>query len=229
MITLHSLSDYKRVLEAVLLATDNPLSSDDLARIFDTPPAMSVLNDLLESLRSDWGERGVRLVRVAGGWRFQTHPDYQIFLNRLKNEKPQQYSRATMETLAVIAYRQPVTRGDIEDIRGVGVSSTILKTLEARGWTYVVGRRNSPGRPALYATTSRFLGDLGLRTLSELPPLADIEKEIHLAEKLNPPGHEQQGQTAPQTDPDKQGEAHEKSARAANSTQATSRSTGDIA
>jgi len=123
-------------------------------------------------------------VQLASGWRFQTRPEYQGFLDRLKNERPPKYSRAPMETLAIIAYRQPVSRGDIEDIRGVAVSPNVLKTLEARGWTDVVGHRDAPGRPALYATTRKFLDDLGLRSLSELPPLTEIERVMDLAEPI---------------------------------------------
>ena len=133
---------------------------------------------MLDDLRSDWAGRGVELVQISSGWRFQTRPEFQTYLDRLKNEKPPKYSRAVMETLAMIAYRQPVTRGDIEDIRGVAVSPNVIKTLEGRGWIDVVGHRDSPGRPALYATTRKFLNDLGLRSIAELPPLAEIEQMI---------------------------------------------------
>jgi segregation and condensation protein B len=133
-------------------------------------------------LRRDWANRGAELVQLASGWRFQTRPEYQSHLDRLKNDKPPKYSRAVMETLAIIAYRQPVTRGDIEDIRGVAVSPNILKTLEGRGWIDAVGHRDAPGRPALYATTRRFLDDLGLRSLTELPPLTEIERVMDLGQ-----------------------------------------------
>jgi segregation and condensation protein B len=129
---------------------------------------------VLEELRTDWQGRGVELVNVASGWRFCTRPEYQKFLDRLNPQKPPRYSRAVMETLAIIAYRQPVTRGDIEDIRGVTVSSNIIKTLETRGWIDVVGYREVPGRPALYATTRLFLDDLNLQSLEELPPLEEL-------------------------------------------------------
>jgi hypothetical protein len=125
-------------------------------------------------------------VQLASGWRFQTRPEYQSYMDRLKNDKPPKYSRAVMETLAIIAYRQPVTRGDIEDIRGVAVSPNILKTLEGRGWIDAVGHRDAPGRPALYATTRRFLDDLGLRSLTELPPLTEIERVMDLGQSAIP-------------------------------------------
>jgi segregation and condensation protein B len=128
----------------------------------------------------------VELVQLASGWRFQTRPEYQSYIDRLKNDKPPKYSRAVMETLAIIAYRQPVTRGDIEDIRGVAVSPNILKTLEGRGWIDAVGHRDAPGRPALYATTRRFLDDLGLRSLTELPPLTEIERVMDLGQSAIP-------------------------------------------
>ncbi len=178
MLQLYRPEDYKRVLETALLAAAEPLPLAELKKLFDDPFDDDTWRTLLDDLRRDWAERGVELVQLASGWRFQTRPEYQIFLDRLKNERPQKYSRAVMETLAIIAYRQPVTRGDIEDIRGVAVSPNVVKTLEGRGWVDAVGHRDSPGRPALYATTRKFLDDLGLRSLSELPPLAEIERMI---------------------------------------------------
>jgi segregation and condensation protein B len=178
MLQLYRPEDYKRVLETALLAAAEPLPLVELKKLFDDPFDDDTWRTLLDDLRRDWAERGVELVQLASGWRFQTRPEYQIFLDRLKNERPQKYSRAVMETLAIIAYRQPVTRGDIEDIRGVAVSPNVVKTLEGRGWVDAVGHRDSPGRPALYATTRKFLDDLGLRSLSELPPLAEIERMI---------------------------------------------------
>lgn len=166
----------KRVLEAVLLASQEPLASNELRRIFDNELSAETLRKLLDELRLDWQGRGVELVQVATGWRFQTRAEYQKFIERLRPERPVRYSRAVMETLAIIAYRQPVTRGDIEEIRGVGVSSQILKTLEARGWIDVVGHKEVPGRPALFATTKALLDDLGLRSLQELPPLTQLEE-----------------------------------------------------
>lgn len=178
MLQLYKPEDYKRVLETALLAAVEPLPLAELKKLFDDPFDDDTWRTLLDDLRRDWTERGVELVQLSSGWRFQTRPEYQVFLDRLKNERPPKYSRAVMETLAIIAYRQPVTRGDIEDIRGVAVSPNVIKTLEGRGWVDAVGHRDSPGRPALYATTRKFLDDLSLRSLSELPPLAEIERMI---------------------------------------------------
>lgn len=173
-----------RIVEAALLAAHGPLSVAELRKLFDEDPGPDLVRRLLDELRMAWFEsgRGVELVQLAGGWRFQTRPEYQVYLDRLKEEKPPRYSRAVMETLAIIAYRQPVTRGDIEDIRGVAVSPNILKTLESRGWIDVVGHRDTPGRPALFATTRRFLDDMGLRSLTELPALTEIEKIMDLVD-----------------------------------------------
>ena len=182
MVTLYKPEDFKIVLEAALLAANDPMPLSELKKLFDQEFDDDTWRTLLDDLRRDWANRGVELVQLATGWRFQTRPEYQAFLDRLKNEKPARYSRAVMETLAIIAYRQPVTRGDIEDIRGVAVSPNILKTLEARGWIDTVGHRDAPGRPALHATTRKFLDDLALRSLSELPPLTEIEKVMDLAE-----------------------------------------------
>ena len=175
---LHKPEDYKRVIETALLAAAEPLSLAEMKKLFDDAFDDDTWRVLLDDLRRDWTERGVELVQIASGWRFQTRPEYQVFLDRLKNERPPKYSRAVMETLAIVAYRQPVTRGDIEDIRGVAVSPSVIKTLEGRGWIDAVGQRDTPGRPALYATTRKFLDDLGLRSLAELPPLAEIERMI---------------------------------------------------
>ena len=149
-------------------------------RLFDEELGADTLRRLLDELREDWTGQGVELVNLASGWRFQTRPEFQPYLERLQPDKPPRYSRAVMETLAIIAYRQPVTRGDIEDIRGVTVSPKIIQALEARGWIDVVGHRDTPGRPALYATTKSFLDDLGLRSLQELPPLEEIAKTLEL-------------------------------------------------
>src|SRR6478752_4482607 len=170
----------KRILEAALLAAPEPLSLSELKRLFDNEIAADTLKNLLEELRADWSGRAVELVCLASGWRFQTRLEFQPYLERLSPEKPPRYSRAVMETLAIIAYRQPVTRGDIENIRGVVVSSQIIQSLENRGWIDVVGHRETPGRPALYATTQRFLDDLGLRSLEELPPLEEIAQTLQL-------------------------------------------------
>ena len=171
MVQLYKPEDYKIVLEAALLAATEPMPMAELRRLFDEEFDDDTWRTLLEDLRRDWNGRGVELVQLASGWRFQTRPEYQAFLDRMKNDKPPKYSRAVMETLAIIAYRQPVTRGDIEDIRGVAVSPNVLKTLEGRGWVDAVGHRDAPGRPALYATTRQFLDDLGLESLSQLPPI----------------------------------------------------------
>ena len=173
-------AEAKRILEAALLASPEPVSLPDLQRLFDDQVGGDTLNKLLAELREDWQGRAVELVSLASGWRFQTRPEFQPFAEKLQPEKPPRYSRAVMETLAIIAYQQPVTRGDIEAIRGVAVSTNVVKTLENRGWIDVVGHRDTPGRPALYATTRTFLDDLGLRSLQELPPLEEIAKTLQL-------------------------------------------------
>ncbi len=163
-----------RVLEAALLTTQEPLSLAELKKLLNVPLESHFIEELLEQLAQEYTERGVELNQVANGWRFRARPEMQPYLDRLNPQRPPRYSRAVMETLAIIAYRQPVTRGDIEEIRGVAVSSQILKTLEARGWIDVVGTRDTPGKPSLYATTKQLLDDLNLRTLQELPPLEEI-------------------------------------------------------
>ena len=173
-------TEAKRIIEAALLSAPEPVSLGDLKRLFDGELGPDTLKRLLVELREDWNGRAVELVELASGWRFQTRPEMQPFVERLQPEKPPRYSRAVMETLAIVAYRQPVTRGDIEDVRGVSVSPQIIQTLEARGWIDVIGHRETPGRPALYATTKTFLDDLGLRSLSELPPLAEIAQTLAL-------------------------------------------------
>ena len=169
-----SLDDLRVVLEAALLVAQEPLSLIELKRMFEHELSHDQLQLTLEELRQQWQGKGVELVEVADGWRFQTRAEIQPWLTRLKNEKPPRYSRAVLETLAIIAYRQPVTRGDIEDIRGVTVNPNIIKTLEEREWIEPIGQRDVPGRPVLFATTSHFLSDLGLRALSELPPLEEL-------------------------------------------------------
>jgi segregation and condensation protein B len=177
-------AEVKRVLEAALFASAVPLPVGILRQLFEQDPGPEVVRCLLDELRADWeaAGRGVELVQMASGWRFQTRAELQPYLDRLKNEKPPRYSRAVMETLAIIAYRQPVTRGGIEEIRGVTVSPGILKTLESRGWIDVVGHRDTPGRPELFATTRRFLDDMGLRSLTELPALPEIERMMELVD-----------------------------------------------
>ena len=161
----------KIVLETALICASAPLPLRDLRQLFDEQVGPDTLRSLLDELARDWLGRGVELACVAGGWRFQSRPQMRVYLDRLHPEKPPRYSRAVLETLAIIAYRQPVTRGDIEEIRGVTVTTQIVKQLEDRGWIEAIGFRDSPGRPALYATTRQFLDDLGLRSLDELPPL----------------------------------------------------------
>jgi segregation and condensation protein B len=155
-----------------------------LKRVFELELGNEFLRRALDGLRADWEDRSVELVLVADGWRFQTRPEVQPYLDRLNPEKPPRYSRAVLETLAVIAYRQPVTRGDVEEIRGVAVNSQIVKSLEERGWIEVVGHKDVPGRPALFATTKQFLSDLGLRALSELPPLPELARDLIPVEML---------------------------------------------
>jgi segregation and condensation protein B len=174
-------TDAKTVLETALLSSQEPLSIADLRKLFDQEIGADTLRRLLDELREDWRDRGIELVNLASGWRFQTRPEFQTYLDRISPEKAPRYSRAVLETLAIVAYRQPVTRGDIEDVRGVTVSPGVIRTLEARGWIDVVGHRDAPGRPALYATTRKFLDDLGLRSLQELPPLEEISKSLELA------------------------------------------------
>jgi len=165
---------FKRVLETALLTSAEPLPVAELKKLSDVSLDTKQMETLLEELAQDWQERGVELTRVATGWRFRAKPEMQQFLDRLNPQKPPRYSRAVLETLAIIAYHQPVTRGDIEEIRGVAVSSQILKTLETRGWIEVVGTRDAPGKPELFATTKQLLDDLNLRALQELPSLQEI-------------------------------------------------------
>lgn len=173
----------KQILEAVLLAAQDPLPVTELRKLFDNELSATVLGKLLEELREEWTDSGVELVSVAGGWRFQTKAEIQPYLDRLTPQKAPRYSRAVLETLAIIAYRQPVTRGDIEEIRGVNVAGSVLKALTARGWIDTVGHRNVPGKPALFATTQAFLNDLNLCSLEELPPLEEMKS---LIESNNP-------------------------------------------
>ncbi|HUO45001.1 MAG TPA: SMC-Scp complex subunit ScpB [Burkholderiales bacterium] len=174
MSQLFDVQQAKQILEAALLASSEPLSLADLKKLFDEDLGTETLRRLLTDLADDWQGRSVELVSVASGWRFRTRPEFQRFIDRLRPEKPPRYSRAVLETLAIIAYRQPVTRGDIEDIRGVVVSTGIIKALQARGWIDVVGNREVPGRPELLATTKQFLDDLNLRSLEELPSLDEL-------------------------------------------------------
>ena len=169
-----NLQEVKRILEAALLTASEPLALADLKKLFDEDLSNEALRNILNELAHDWEAHSVELVNVASGWRFRARPEYHRFIERLNPQKPPRYSRAVMETLAIIAYKQPVTRGDIEEIRGVVVTTNIIKALEARGWIDVVGHREVPGRPELFATTRQFLDDLNLRSLTELPPLEDL-------------------------------------------------------
>lgn len=184
----------RQVLEAALLSATDPLSNVELRRLFEPDLGTEVIGRLLADIQSEWTGRAVELRRLASGWRFQTRDALQPFLDRLKTGRSPRYSRAVLETLAIIVYRQPVTRGDIEEIRGVAVSANIIKLLETRGWIDTIGHRDTPGHPALLATTRKFLDDLGLRSLSELPPLSsfsDIEGVLDLvdtAESASPSG-----------------------------------------
>jgi segregation and condensation protein B len=184
----------KRVLETALLTSPEPLSLNDMKRMFPRGETNNeLMRKLLAEIRTEWEGRGVELVNVASGWRFRSRPDLQRYLDKLNPQKAPKYSRAVMETLAIIAYRQPVTRGDVEDIRGVVVTSNIIKTLEARGWIDVIGHREVPGRPAIYATTKQFLDDLSLRSLEELPPLDDLGQLVESSGaaqlEMNMPAH----------------------------------------
>lgn len=163
--------DAKRVLETALICSQQALPMRELRVLFNDELGADAIRLLLDELRQEWTQRGVELACVASGWRFQSRPEMREYLDRLHPEKPPKYSRAALETLAIIAYRQPVTRGDMEDIRGVTINSLILKQLEDRGWIEVIGHREAAGRPALYATTRQFLDDLGLESLDQLPPM----------------------------------------------------------
>lgn len=178
-------AEAKRVLETALICAQQPLQVRDMRVLFNDSLGVDTLKQLLEELQQEWTERGVELVCVATGWRFQSRPEMREYLDRLHPEKPPRYSRATLETLAIIAYRQPVTRGDMEDIRGVTISSLIIKQLEDRGWIEVIGHREAPGRPALYATTKHFLDDLGLASLDQLPLMESPTQQSGMLDVLN--------------------------------------------
>jgi segregation and condensation protein B len=177
-------TDAKRVLETALICAPQALPVRELELLFDGAIAADTLKRWLAELQDDWAGRGVELVRVASGWRFQSRPEMRPFLDKLQPEKPPRYTRATLETLAIIAYRQPVTRGDMEDIRGVTINSQLLKQLEDRGWVEVIGHRETVGRPALFATTRQFLDDLGLQSLDQLPTLDGSSPESSLIEQI---------------------------------------------
>ena len=176
--------DAKCVLETALICAAQPLQVREMEVLFDGVLSADTIKQLLHQLQDDWASRGVELVHVANGWRFQSRPAMREFLDRLHPEKPPKYTRATLETLAIIAYRQPVTRGDMEDIRGVTINSLLLKQLEERGWVEVIGHRETVGRPALYATTRQFLDDLGVESLDQLPILSSGEGEGAMLEQI---------------------------------------------
>ncbi len=180
--TAIDVAEAKRALEAALMAASEPMAVNELKKIFDGELSADIVRNLLEELRGEWAGHSVELALVASGYRFRVKPEYQKYLDRLSNEKPPRYSRAVLETMAIIAYRQPVTRGDIEDIRGVAVSPHILKTLEDRGWIDEIGHKDAPGRPALFATTRHFLDDLNLRSLDELPPLHELQATLDMSQ-----------------------------------------------
>jgi segregation and condensation protein B len=179
-----SITHVKRVLEAALLSSSEPLNVQQLKRLFSGEVDADNIRKVLDQLKDEWADRSIELTSVASGWRFRVKPQYQEFLDRISIDKAPRYSRAVLETLAIVAYRQPVTRGDIEEIRGVAVSPPTLKALEERGWIEPVGHRETPGRPALFATTRKFLDDLNLRSLEELPPLEELQSALEPAPNL---------------------------------------------
>ncbi|HEX8958129.1 MAG TPA: SMC-Scp complex subunit ScpB [Burkholderiaceae bacterium] len=187
-------AEAKKVLETALLCAHEPLTINAMKKLYsdesgdeqDSPVGADTIKSMLEELRHDWADKGIEVVSLSTGWRFQSRPEMKKYLERLNPEKPPKYTRATLETLAIIAYRQPVTRGDIEEIRGVTVNSQTIKLLEDRNWIEAVGHRDVPGRPALFATTKQFLDDLGLSALDQLPPLQQVTKDGTPAEALLP-------------------------------------------
>ena len=193
--------DAKRVLETALLCAAQPLSVRELRQLFNDELGADTLKTLLQDVQDDWTQRGIELVQVASGWRMQSRPEMREFLDRLNPENPPRYTRATLETLAIIAYRQPVTRGDMEDIRGVTINSMIIKQLEERNWIEVIGHREAPGRPALFATTRQFLDDLGLASLDQLPLLDKESAGPDMFEALLPAATDAPTQESPQDEP----------------------------
>ena len=177
-------TDALRILETALICSPSPLTVRELRQLFADEIGADTLKQLLQDLQQSWSQRGIELIAVASGWRFQSRPEMRPYLDRLHPEKPPKYSRAALETLAIIAYRQPTTRGDMEDIRGVTINSLVLKQLEDRGWVEVIGHRETVGRPALYATTRQFLDDLGLQSLNQLPLPAQGEPSAQLLEAM---------------------------------------------
>ncbi len=184
-------TDARRVLETALICAQQPLPVRELRVLFHDELGADTIKALLGDLQQEWAQRGVELVQVASGWRFQSRPAMREYLDRLHPEKPPRYTRAVLETLAIIAYRQPVTRGDMEEIRGVTINALILKQLEDRGWIEVIGHREAPGRPALFATTRQFLDDLGLASLDQLPVLETPAQQAGILASLAQPGEDQ--------------------------------------
>jgi segregation and condensation protein B len=189
-------TDAKRVLETALICSPQPLAVRELRVLFNDELGADTVKALLGDLQNDWAQRGVELVQVATGWRFQSRPQMREYLDRLHPEKPPRYTRAVLETLAIIAYRQPVTRGDMEEVRGVTINSQILNQLEDRGWVEAIGHREAPGRPALYATTRQFLDDLGIESLDQLPVLESPAQQAELMNALAQPGDAMQPELA---------------------------------
>lgn len=200
MSTITDLKYLQIVLETALLTAQEPVPVAQLKKLFTEDIKAAVINDLLESIQQDWRGRGVELVKLASGWRFRARAEFTPYLSRLNPEKPPRYSRAVMETLAIIAYKQPVTRGDIESIRGVSVSSSVTQTLSERGWIEVIGHKDVPGRPGLYATTRKFLDDLGFNSLKDLPPLADLGTLVVPGAISQEPGLEEAEENSPLDD-----------------------------
>jgi segregation and condensation protein B len=194
-------TDAKRVLETALICSPQPLPLRELRVLFNDELGADTIKALLADLQADWTQRGVELVQVATGWRFQSRPQMREYLDRLHPEKPPKYTRAVLETLAIIAYRQPVTRGDMEEIRGVTINTQILKQLEDRGWIEAIGHREAPGRPALYATTRQFLDDLGLESLDQLPMLESPAQQAELMASLSTSADDAQPELAIDADP----------------------------
>ena len=187
-------ADARRVLETALICAQQPVTLPEMLALFGGEIGADVIKGLLLEIRLAWTQRGLELVQISSGWRFQSRPEMRVYLDRLHPEKPPRYTRAALETLAIIAYRQPVTRGDIEDIRGVTVNSLLLKQLEDRGWVEAIGHRDTPGRPALYATTRTFLDDLGLESLQQLPPLGGQAESADVLRSLGPAMFDQQAE-----------------------------------
>lgn len=188
--------DAKRVLETALICAPLPIPLSDMRVLFDDALSSDTIKLLLQNIQLDWDQRGAELVKVGSGWRFQSRPELRAYLDRLNPEKPPRYTRAALETLAIIAYRQPVTRGDIEDIRGVTVNSLVIKQLEDRGWVEVIGHRETVGRPSLFATTRQFLDDLGIDSLDKLPLLESPSQQLDAFQSLANPSDPVQGSLA---------------------------------